>query len=278
MKEFDHNPYTGSSVNQAAFRTGLVIDCNPSTYTATVYIDEGERLYDVPVMGQYGAMHDDDISWTSNLRGSKVLLVFIENQYHILDTLAQRAAGKSTSYGTGVGIPGSGGEDPLTYGALNEIDYSGSRAVDFLAGDKILRCEGNTELGLFRGGWARLKVSPLCQLMLCKFKDLTRLVSRTFEFLSDFGVVEATHSAAGRVGLHVAGGAIFGSESAPAAPAYTVHCWMGDNPADANSRFFLKVCDSGGASKCTLSFSITGEMAITAATKITVMAPAVEFN
>jgi hypothetical protein len=58
---------------------------------------------------------------------------------------------------------------------------------DLMPGDKILMGKLGNMLGILAGGVSILKASPLSQIILTKFNDTVKVVSRNFELYSDFG-------------------------------------------------------------------------------------------
>ena len=96
--------------------------------------------------------------------------------------------------------------------------------------------------------------------VLCKFKDLGRLVTRVFQHFTDFGEINITHNSSGRVGLHLKGGADFINETHPLKARWTVQAWLGDHPGSETDRLHVMVNDPGNNQRVELSFTTEGKV------------------
>lgn len=240
---------------------GLVTDYNPSTMLCSVQLDKGPHVTQVPVLGMYGSQFGTDLTTLPNLRGATVVLVKIHNQLFVLSTVpAQLNVGFKVSEAPST--PGYGGGNQYTYGVATDKNCSAMRATEYLPGDRISRVNGGAESGLLQEGVAYLRTSALCQFVLCKFKDLGRLVTRVFQHFTDFGEINITHNSSGRVGLHLKGGADFINETHPLKARWTVQAWVGDHPGSETDRLHVRVNDADNTKHVTLTFNTEGEMLV----------------
>lgn len=246
MSSFSKKPYS-NALNQpngpasSRFVFGTVYDVNPTAYTVDVYADSGIAFQGVPVMGMYGSDFNRDVSIINNLNYARVLMLQMGSSYWVMGPVPSlnmvrdpeaKKDGINLNETIPVGEMGYGGSDPQTYASGRLNDFQAGRPVDVVPGDKILSLSNGTLLGLFREGIAKLKASQVCQFILYKYKDLARLVARNFEFFSDFGEISVGHDKDDNVGLHLAGGAKFTSETHPSQAKWTVQAWVGSSTVD----------------------------------------------
>ena len=224
---------------------GTVIDINPKTFTADVVLKGGRSMQGVAFVGLYGSPFGQDLTWLQNLRGAVVKLTKIDGEYFIIHTLPTELVDstKEHQYSIPATQAGVGGDDNLTYKKGTFADYSGNRNTAFLPSDKE--------------GVVRLRAGALAQLLLGRYKDFARLVTRVYQFFSDFGEMNSTHDA-GRVGLHIKGGADFKEETHPNMKKWTVQVWYGDFPDDPNARLHIRVNDADNTEYVTLQYGIDG--------------------
>jgi hypothetical protein len=256
-------PYAAEQ--QPQFRTGVVTAFYPATFTADVRMEGVESKSEVPILGMYGSSMGSDLVWLQNLRGSIVLMVLIDGEYHILTTVPQQvpyAPEEPPAVAQPVTFPSP--ESKVTAAANTTTHTSRSfnrnRPTDLLPGDKLIRAEDGAELGLFRGGITRLKASPMAQFILGKYRDLAMLIARRFKIHTDFGEVEFFHREGGKVGLEMKGGADYATETQPNKQNWSVLVTAGSNADDSKSRLFIEVRDSGGSSKVTLNMKNDGDL------------------
>lgn len=243
--------------------TGRVIGCNPAGFTADVLIDGVRTITACPILNIYGSKFGRDMTWISSLRGAKVLLVDVGSQYAIIGTIPEQIAdGTKQEDVPSAAMPGYGGDNEKTYQAGMLRDFSSGRPRDIMAGDKVLRTEEGAELSLLRGGLARLKASPLAQIVLGRLKDFVRVIARNLQIWTDFGEINFTHTEEGKVGMHIKGGALFSDETHPDSDAFTVNIWAGTCPGGDTERFRIQVTDSSGGNEVSVGFDTDGNMKI----------------
>lgn len=253
--------------------TGTVSSVNVNSFTVTVVTGDNSLHSNVPVLDVYGTYMNQDVTWLKSLSGTNVLLVYLFDRYYVLAVIPfeivdaskreDRVGDERLEFPSGSGV--DGGADSGSYGKLTYKNFSGRRPTDIFDGDKIIRAEGGAEVSLLRGGIARLRGGPLCQLILTKFKELGMLITRTFKHFTDFGEVEYTHNEEGRVGMHLKGGADYKQETHPKDPKWTVQAWIGDCPEDSeDTRLYLKVNDINLQNYVTVSFDIGGNISLDA--------------
>lgn len=241
------------------FQMGIVVDYNPASATCDVQLSRGGLVRGIPVLNTQGSQHGTDMSWTSNLRGAAVAVIRMNNQLYVMATIPSPQTKVDTPpISEPATLPGYGGGNQDTYGKPVDRDFSTMRSKDHLTGDKILKSDGGAEVTAMKEGVARLKASPLCQFILCKIKDLGRLVTRVFQHFTDFGEVNFTHKDTGRVGVYLCGGADYMAETHPGKAKWTIQTWLGDHPDNAQDRLFVRVNDVDNAKYVTLAFDIDG--------------------
>ncbi|MCB5270522.1 MAG: hypothetical protein LHW56_01605 [Candidatus Cloacimonetes bacterium] len=241
MKSNYTSPYTpAQAASGPLFEVGIVVDCNPQAYTVDIKMEGLRLLTGVPLLDVYGAPHSRDVSWLRDLRGARVLVGKIGGTPIVFGTLPVEGVGGSTEEVPPLAEAGYGGSEAHTYLRSSEKHYSGGRPVDMFPQDKVLRTSSGVLLNLLNEGLAVLKASPLCQIVLGRFRDFVRVVARRFQLYTDFGEVETTHEA-GRVGLSFRGGADFAAETHPEVAEWTVRAWLGHDPSDVDARLHLLV-------------------------------------
>jgi len=248
--------------SDSQFDIGTIIDFNPNYFCADVILSDGKTLSGVTMLGLYGPSFGQDLTWIHNLRGANVVLALLGSEYFIVGTMPPRQVEKKDEHSVPVTEPGYGGSEEKTYGKAKLHDHAVGRDTTFFNGDKILRTETDTEMSLWREGIAKLKAGPLSQFILGKFKDFGRLITRIFQFYSDFGEVKAEHSSDGRVSLNVKGGADFAEETHPSSEKWTIQVWMGDKPGEDDSRLYVRVNDKDNAEYVTLKYDIKGNQTV----------------
>lgn len=222
------------------FSVGTVLDCNPQAYTVDVKLDGLRQFTGVPLLDVYGSPHSRDVTWLRDLRGARVLLGQVNGTHFVFGTLPVETRQTSTEEVSPLVEGGYGGSEQQTYGRSSEKHYNSGRPVDMYPQDKVLRTSSGTLLGLFNEGLAVLKASPLCQIVLGRFRDFVRIVARRFQLFTDFGEIETVHEG-GRVGLHLRGGAEFATEAHPEVAEWTVRAWVGHDPSDPEARLHILV-------------------------------------
>jgi hypothetical protein len=260
MKDIYQIPETGD----IEVEIGTVIDVNPATFSADVALEGGRSLQGVGFIGVYGSPFGQDITWIHNLRGAVVKLALIGREYFIIHTLPGEIAEKDDIHSSTIPVTEAetGGADELTYKDIGFSDYSGNRNTSFLQADKVLRADADTEVSVWKAGIVRLKAGPLAQFILNKYKAFARLVSRTYQFFSDFGEVASTHDSSGRVGLHIKGGADFTNETHPSSEKWTIQVWYGNYPGDPDARLHIKVNDADETNSVELQYDINGNQTL----------------
>jgi hypothetical protein len=204
-----------------------------------------------------------DLVWIHDLRGALVVLVYINSSYYILSTapeqvletqsVAQSKTGPSFEMSDLV-------KDAKSERALGGRNYNPNRPQDLMSGDKVLRASDGAEMGVFKGGIAKLKASAAAQFILCKYRDLARLIARRIKIFSDFGEVEFFHRESGKVGMEIRGGGDLTNETHPSKGIWTALVTFGYREEDPDSRIFIETRDSGGQSKATVCLKMTGEL------------------
>lgn len=242
-------------------RVGIVSDFNPTSYTANVTLEGSERLLAIPVLGMYGPSTGTDLVWLQNLRGAQVVLLLIGNTYHVLAPMA-----------VPVSEPGVCAQPETLPSTANEVaveeyrsedafrSFNPNRPTDLMSGDKLIRAEDGAELGLFRGGVAKLRASAACQFILGKYKDFARLMTRRFQLYTDFGEVDFFHGDDGAVGVSIKGGASFSSETHPSKSNWTVLINTGHCESDPSHRLTVETRDTSGTTQTKLTLSNDGKI------------------
>lgn len=259
--------------NSDLFSLGDVVDFNPVTYSADVILDDGRHLSGIPVSGLMGSDFSQDVTWLSDLVGCKVWVLQAQNQKCIIGTQPSRLKKTRDAVGASHGDASITDKAREMHRASGFHNYNPNRPTDVLPGDKVIRADGGTEMSLTQGGIARLKASPLAQFILSRYRSLGRLITRRFQFFSDFGEVETFHSADGRVGFSVKGGAVYTSETNPENPDWTVHVRLGDARGDSsdNSRLFIKTTAPGGENEITFCMDTEGDAVLNAKKNVRVI-------
>lgn len=251
------------------FLIGVVTSFNPSDFTVDVKLDGVAYLTAVPILGMYGSGYGREMTVSSSLRGARVALVKIQNTYYMLNTLPERSSDGGIDMASQVTGDGFSGEDPTMYGRTGCKAYRAGRASDFLNGDKVWSTDGGSMLALFREGMAKLKASPLAQIILFKYKELVRIVSRRFQIYTDFGELEFTSDGNGKTGFSLKGGALSSSESHPTTAKHTIQVWGGTCPAGDSVRFQMKVGSADGAGYCETTVDTEGAVTVTSTKGVT---------
>lgn len=252
-----YNPPIGE---RELVRTGLVTECSTASYTADVKLVNEEMLCGIPILGSQGAPHARDTSWLLSLRGSYVALLRVGTSYVILGSVPNITTVAGTDQVNPALEPGYGGEEVDTYGKEVYRNAREGRPKDFLQGDKILRTSGGALLGLFREGAVTLQASPLCKILMGRFKDFFRIVSRRIQVFSDFGEMRIEQTSSGRVSASLHGGADYKEETHPTVTKWTVQAWVGDDPANSDNRLHIRINDVDNAEFVTLKMDIKGDM------------------
>ena len=280
------NALTNPSGSKAPVLTfGVVYDVNPSTYTVDVYTEGGTQYQGIPVLNQGGSEFNKGATVLEDLKYCTVLMIQMGSSYYVLGTVPRKNMNRS-------GVQGKDTIDLATTIPVEISDYTGSeyasgrlndyqdgRPIDIIPGDKVLSLSNGTILGLFKEGIAKLKASQLCQLILFKYKDLARLVTRTFELFSDFGEITIGHDKDDKVGLHLAGGANF-NETHPSQAKWSVQAWVGSSTTDPayelksqeedfiqhsnteDVRLYIRVNDTGNSNSATFTMDQLGHIVL----------------
>lgn len=172
---------------------GEVKQVNPNTYTANVYIRAGERR-GTTVECQFHCRGKNDLTRTGTIDIPDYNdLVYVDWRYGPTPVITGSAHEFSTpevgnDYRTTVSpIRTFGGEDKY-HEATGKKNYRWGPA-DLMPGDRVIGARGGSLLSILAGGVASLKAGPLAQIVMSKWGDLVRIVSRNFEVFSDFGVM-----------------------------------------------------------------------------------------
>lgn len=273
---------------------GLITDCNPAGFTVDVQMETGAKLNNIPIMNLYGSPMGNDLTWLTSYRGATAAIIKLGGQHYVLGTMpvqfshtysdddkTQISSGKKkaldTTYAQDLLKADFGGSD-TNYQKTAVKDFHGGRPMDLLPGDKVLSNDVGSSIGIFKEGLVRLKASPLAQLIFGKYKDFCRLVARRFQGYFDFGEINISSDDKGTA-LSIKGGASYGSETAPGTDKWTVQMFMGnyvsdtktdlkkvgefDAPKSENSRFFMRVNDSGNAEYTGFMMDTGGNITIT---------------
>jgi hypothetical protein len=248
-----------SSYRPEQFIVGTVVECNPSSFTVDVMVTGVEHYSSIPILGTYGGWQTRDISKLQKLRGAPVVLIYLEGQYHVLATLPMESTSIDKEVVTPLLDENYGGANSLTYDKSKYKIYQGGRPNDYFDSDKVIGT-GDSLFGVFQGGIALLKASPLAQIILGKYKDFIRMIGRRFQIYSDFGEAHMEHTEEGRVRASIHGGADFRTESHPNVAKWTVQAWVGDDPQNHDNRLHIRVNDVENAEFVTLEMDIKGDM------------------
>lgn len=288
--------FTGPSTLLPKFLFGTVIDTNPAAFTVDAIIDGVGVLQGIPILNMHGSGFNRDVTISQNYRAAHVMIANFGADSYVIGTLPQRNEdGKdlNSDYSISMGEPGygggnkdtyQGGQDPNSTGVKGVLkNYQNGRPMDTIPGDKIIQTDNGTGLGLFREGIAKLKAAPLSQFLLFKYRGLARLVSRSFQFYSDFGEVEVKQTSGGKVGARIAGGGDFVSETHPATSAWTIQVWAGSfdpdiegtendveppsytthpvqNLTNADSRLYIRVNNAANSEFSTIMLDTNGNI------------------
>jgi len=250
----------GQQAHLQQFRLGTVVEYNPASLTIDVLLSGGDSLAGIPLLNSYGSWHSRDITQTQKLRGAAVLLIFLNGHYFFINTLPSQVESTNKEVVNPILDNKFGGSNSLTYSKGIHNNYQGGRATDLFDGDKVLSTGEDVTLGLFQGGIALLKASPLAQIVLGKYKDFIRMIGRRFQIYSDFGEMHLEHTATGRVRASLHGGANLATETHPMVTKWTVQSWLGDDPANPDNRLHIRVNDVENAKFVTLEMDINGDM------------------
>lgn len=227
------------------FHTGTVYNTNPKTLTCDLIKTEGGMLYNVPVANTTGGLMTTDVSWGANLRGAIVYYTYMDGCPYILGTLPQRVSVQN-KVSTGIVDTDIGGSNSKSYGKATGSVYSGSRETDYQPNDKVISTDGGSKIALFGEGGVAIHASPLAQIILGAGMDFIRLVCRQLDIFTDFGSLQFSHGSSGRTGLTIKGGAAYGEEAQPGSGTHTVFMQLGDTEDAPETRFAVRVTDTGG--------------------------------
>lgn len=245
------------------FKVGIVEDYNPTFYTVDVRLDDGEYLTSVAVLNEHGTTFGKDVASLQSLRGANVLALIVGGHKICLGTIPTRVTESETIATIETPEAATAGGNPNAYIGVGFHNFSAGRPQGMLPGDKVLRADdGETELGLYKGGLVRLRASSMAQFLLGKVKDFFRLIGRTGQIFTDFGEVKFTHSSSGRVGLQILGGADFATETHPDKETWTVKVYLGDDPSTAANRVYVEAANAAGTEKATIAMDNTGKMTL----------------
>jgi hypothetical protein len=249
------------------------VDFNPVSYTASVQLSSYEAVVHAPVLGMYGPQGSHDLVSLNSLLGATVAMILIGGQYHVLSTMPEVSA-----------LPVDGPQPEASASSETEIElktireeaatksFNPNRSTDLLPGDKLIRASEGAEMGVFQGGIAKLKASPMAQFILGKYKDLARLIARRVQVFSDFGEVEIFHREGGKVGLEIRGGADLADETHPSKEIWTALVTIGHHEEDESRRLFIETRDGSGGSMATFSMSNAGKVEVWCADTVNVTA------
>jgi hypothetical protein len=267
-------PVSGLSSGKEPIRLAQVVDCNPAAYTVDVKLSRTEAISSVPILNAQGASQGRDVAWLQNLRGATVVLLLVYHQYYVLGTVPTLLKTMDLDQVQDVveEAPEHGGGNEETYQNSVERNYHGGRPIDFYPQDKVLATDTGVLLGLFNAGLIKLKASPLCQIVMGRFKDFIRFMARRIQAYTDFGEIETVHTPEGKVGLHIKGGASFADETHPAKAEWTVQAWLGHDPNDEDSRLHLLVNNVAKDKYVTMTFDVHGNLLAQATQDITLVA------
>lgn len=258
------------------FSVATVLAVHPASYTCDVRkLHSGTDLLRVPVLGSTGGVFSNGMSWMHDLRGAVVVLIEVMGRPYVLSTLPVQVSPnistvdrKSTSdvpenknYNSEVSLTntGSGAENSQSYGG-DAGGYAGGRQTGFLPGDRVITADGGAQLGLFSGGLAMLKASPLAQVILGALQDFVRVVARKFELITDFGTLTFTDGSSGRSGMAIEGGASTAKENKPGETTPTVRFYLGDVPQAPDKRMVLEARSTDESQYGVLAYGVDGNM------------------
>lgn len=250
--------------NTPVMGIGTVEDYNPVTHTADVDTLSLGYLTSIAVLNTHGTTFGKDIASLNSLRGSQVVIAMVEGNYVIIGTLPTRVSESITEATVETPEALLTGLNPNAYPRVGLHNFSAGRPQGMLPGDKVLRADdGETELGLYKGGIVRLRASSMAQFLLGKIKDFFRLIARTGQIFTDFGEIKFTHNDSGRVGMQILGGAEYATETHPNEEAWTVKVYLGNDPGNAANRLYIEVTDPTGFDKSTIAMDNAGKIDIT---------------
>lgn len=115
-----------------------------------------------------------------------------------LPRLGGTIPGESSTFSHPITYSSETRPDTGSFGPENDtVDINPGVPKDFVPGDKVLTTEGGNMLSLLRNGTTFLRAAPLSQLILSKYDDLVRIVSRNYDLFTDLGA-EVVASIRGR--------------------------------------------------------------------------------
>lgn len=243
------------------FKTATVITANPATLTCDILKTTGGMLYGVPVLNTVGGIQSTDGAWIGNLRGAVIYYTYLDGQPYIMGTVpvAARPAVPTTTSTTGTG---TGGDNPLTYGATRQDSYTSGRSASYMPGDKVFSADGGAELALLSEGGVVLKASPMAQIILGALMDFVKIVARELIISTDFGDITFSHGSSGRTGMSIVGGAKYGDEAQPGSGTPTAHFYLGDTPDAPDSRFGVRVNSVDGGDYGAIVMGTDGKLVL----------------
>ena len=174
---------------------GRVLEVNTNTYTAAVYIISGRHA---------GLTPECVFRCLSKNTASRSGVVFIPEKDdevyldwsygptpvitdHFVDVVNEETArGNKQKI---LPVESFGGADKFFKG-LGRKPYRWGPA-DLMPGDKMIMGKLGNYLGILSGGLAVLRGGPLSQIILSKYRDYVKIISRNFELFTDFGIIRS---------------------------------------------------------------------------------------
>ena len=208
--------------------TGLVTFVNTKRYSCDVKVDDVSIIHDAFVMNAAGGPQQIEVSWLSNLLGAEVVVARFGNRHVVLGTVPNPTDrnitvsdliamdGEYTPAGDAAAenISFPDGQFNLEDPTGQPVSFYKNGYTNFLPGDKVIAADGGASLGVYRGGLAVLKGSPLAQIVMGGSDNFMDIVARELRIFTDYGSLGFTHGSSGKTSFNIMGGAAY-RESSP---------------------------------------------------------------
>ncbi len=175
------------------YKKGMVTNVDSERRVCKVQTDTNQTIPGVRVIEQFG-------SAALPSEGDRVLILQIGSDHIIIGKLPPLVENPIET--PRITMQSASAPNVANYQAvqMGSAVASSSAPVDMQVGDNVMSTNGGGQMGVLRGGTAVMKASPTAQLILSRFGDLARLVSRNYEHFTD---VDSTYKVNARGSLYV---------------------------------------------------------------------------